>query len=42
MSLAETPRLRATFTGIRWPRGLSRWISPLILLVLWEILKPSR
>jgi sulfonate transport system permease protein len=37
MSLAETPRLRATFTGIRWPRGLSRWISPLILLILWEI-----
>lgn len=37
MSLAETPRLRATFTGMRWPRGLSRWLSPLALLVLWEI-----
>ena len=37
MSLAETPRLRATFTGVRWPGSLSRWVSPLVLLLLWEI-----
>ncbi len=37
MALAETPRFPATFTGVRWAGGARRWVSPLVLLALWEI-----
>ncbi len=37
MALAETTRFPATFTGVRWAGGARRWVSPLVLLALWEI-----
>ncbi len=47
MSLADTVRFPATFTGVRWAGLGRRWVSPILLLVLWEIgartgLIPSR
>ncbi len=37
MALADTVRVPATFTGFRWVGRGRRWISPLVLLALWEI-----
>ena len=37
MTLADAVRFPATYTGVRWSRIGRRWISPLVLLALWEI-----
>lgn len=36
MTLVDTIRFPATFSGVRWSRFGRRWVSPLILLALWE------
>jgi len=37
VTLVDTIRFPTTFTGVRWSRVGRRWISPLLLLALWEI-----
>jgi sulfonate transport system permease protein len=37
VALTDTVRIPATFTGIRWAGPGRRWVSPLVLLALWEI-----
>ncbi len=37
MTLADTVRFPATFTGLRWSGAARRWTSPLLLLALWEV-----
>jgi len=37
MALVDTIRFPATFSGVRWSRIGRRWISPLVLLALWEV-----
>lgn len=37
MALVDTIRYPATFTGVRWAGVGRRWVSPIVLLVLWEV-----
>lgn len=37
VTLVDTIRFPATFSGVRWSRLGRRWISPLFLLALWEL-----
>jgi len=37
VTLVDTVRFPATFTGVRWSGAGRRWISPLVLLALWEV-----
>jgi len=37
MTLADTQRVGRTFTGARWTWSQQRWISPVVLLLLWEL-----
>ena len=37
MTLVDTVRFPATFTGVRWAGLGRRWVSPILLLILWEI-----
>jgi sulfonate transport system permease protein len=37
VTLVDTVRFPATFTGVRWAGFGRRWVSPILLLILWEI-----
>ena len=37
MTLADINRLPKTFTGARWTWAGQRWLSPLVLVLLWQL-----
>ncbi len=37
MTLVDTIRFPGTYSGVRWSRFGRRWVSPLLLLALWEL-----
>jgi len=37
VTLVDTIRFPGTYSGVRWSRFGRRWVSPLLLLALWEL-----
>jgi len=37
VTLADAVRFPGTFSGLRWSRQGRRWVSPVLLLALWEL-----